>query len=107
MALKTEKDYFKCEITRPINGMKKDLERLKQGDRFFLENGEDLFIKSNKVCDMGILCVSDRGRVEIINTETKVIHVHGVALTFRKLGRLIISDVKNDGKSLFRTDLYP
>ncbi|GEM_PF-3287316 len=107
MALKTEKDYFKCEITRPINGMKKALEKLKQGDRFFLENGEDLFIKSNQVSDMGILCVSDRGRVEIINTETKVIHVHGVAMTYRKLGRLIIDDVKNDGRRLFRTDLNP
>ncbi|WP_293912224.1 MULTISPECIES: hypothetical protein [unclassified Sphingobacterium] len=107
MTLKTEKDYFKCEITRPINGMKKYLERLKQGDRFFLDNGEDLFIKSNQISEIGILCVSDKGLVEIINRKTKVIHVHGVAFTYRKLGWLIIKHVKNEGRLLFRTDLYP
>lgn len=107
MAKKTEKDYFSCIITRPLYSARKRLLKVKSGSRFFIFEDKTLYIKTDKIIDGKLVCVSDDGTIKEFEKDRLVIHVRGVAYSFKKLSKEIVNDVKNDGHLLFRTDLYP
>lgn len=107
MAKKAEKDYFHCEITRPLYSSKMKLEDFTIGNRFYIEGDNDLFIRTDKKVNDKIICVNEHGKIYEFHEKQEVVFIHGIQYTFLKLSSLIVNDVKNDGKLLFRTDLYP
>lgn len=107
MAKKAKKDYFHCEITRPLYSSKKTLKDFSVGDRFYIEGNNELFIRTDKIVVDKITCVNENGIIYEFPENIEVIFIHGIQATFRKLSLLIVDDVKNEGYLLFRTDLYP
>lgn len=107
MAKEAKKDYFSCKVTRPLYSTSKEIGKLNRGDRFFVENDEGLYIKTDIIEGSNIKCISDQGVSRNFDSKKLVTHVHGVKYSFIKLSTAIIMDVKSDGYLLYRTDLYP
>ena len=105
LPLKAEKDYFTCEITRPIYSDVKEVSKLKVGDRFCLEESGVLYVKTNKTVSGRILCMSDSGVVAIMDSGQLVRHIHGVYMTYAKLAGIIVNDVKSKGFMRYRKNL--